>query len=242
LFASEPLKLTANKVQQQQFIKAEKLLSKRYSTQYQNLYNQLHYYPLQPYLDQKRLLNNLSLSATGEIDKFLTKYRGSPLDWPLRKAWLKYLAKKKKAQLFIKFYRPSNSAKLSCHYLNFQLKSGSPESVILPQVTKLWVVGKSQDKVCDPLFEKWHQAGYRTNDVIWQRIALAADGGKHTLIPYLTKLLPAEQQYLASLWHKVRRDPSIASKPRYFPNKSERETQILTYGFKRLIWPIKFYK
>lgn len=246
-FASEPLKLTANKVQQQQFVKAEKLLSKSYSRQYQNLYNQLHYYPLQPYLDQKRLLKNLSVSATVEIEKFLTKYKGSPLDWPLRKSWLKFLAKKKKTQLFLKFYRPNNSAKLNCYYLNFQLKAGVPESVVLPQVTKLWVVGKSQDKVCDPLFEQWQQAGYRTNDVIWQRIALAADGGKHTLIPYLTKLLPVEQQYLASLWHKVRRDPSIVSKPKYFPNKSERETQILSYGFKRLIWrypdtAIKSYK
>jgi len=106
----------------------------------------------------------------------------------------------------------------------------------MPQVTKLWLVGKSQDKACDTLFEQWYKTGYRTTDVIWQRIALAADGGKHTLIPYLTKLLPKEQQYLASLWHKVRRDPAMVSKLKYFPNKSIRETEILTYGLKRLIW------
>jgi soluble lytic murein transglycosylase len=110
------------------------------------------------------------------------------------------------------------------------------ESEILPKVTKLWVIGKSQDKACDPLFERWQKAGYRTNNIIWQRISLAADGGKHTLIPYLTKLLPPKQQYLGRLWHKVRRDPSIVSKFKNFPNKSAREVEILTYGFKRLIW------
>ncbi len=236
LAANEPLHLRVDKVQQQRFLKAEKLVAKSHSAQYQTLYNQLHYYPLQPYLDQQKLLANIRLSSAGEIAQFLTKYKGSPLDWPLRKAWLQFLARKKKTQLFLKFYQPTSNAELNCQYLNFQLSSGLPESVVFPQVTKLWVVGKSQNKVCDPLFKQWQLAGYRTNDVIWQRVGLAADGGKHTLIPYLTKLLPKEQQYLASLWHQVRRDPSLVSKLKYFPNNSVRETQILTYGLKRLIW------
>jgi len=234
LWASEPLYINVNKIQQQLFIKAEKLPAN--STRYQTLYNQLHYYPLQPYLDQRRLMDNMRLSSAEEISRFLEEYRGSPLDWPLRKKWLTYLAKNNKTKLFINLYKPTRNAKLNCQFLRFQLNSGMPESVVLPQVSKLWVVGKSQDKECDPLFKRWQQAGYRTNDMVWQRITLAADGGKHTLIPYLTKLLPAEQQYLARLWHKVRRDPSLVSKLKYFPNQSARETQILTYGLKRLVW------
>jgi len=235
-FASEPLNLIADKIQQQRFIKAEKLVHKSTSTQYKSLYNHLHYYPLQPYLDQQRLLNNIRLSNGAEINEFLIKYKGTPLDWPLRKTWLKYLAKKKQGLLFLQAYKPTKNAELTCQHLKFRLASGLPESVILPEVTKLWQVGKSQNKACDPLFERWQKAGYRTNDVVWQRISLAADGGKHTLIPYLTKLLPPDQQYLAKLWHKVRRDPSRVSRLKYFPNKSARETEILVYGLKRLIW------
>ena len=235
-FASEPLNLIADKIQQQRFIKAERLVHQSTSTQYKLLYNHLHYYPLQPYLDQQRLLDNMRLSNATEINEFLLKYKGTPLDWPLRKAWLTYLAKKKKGLLFLQAYKPTTNAKLSCQHLNFRLASGLPESVVLPQVTKLWQVGKSQDKACNSLFERWQKAGYRTNSVIWQRIVLAADGGKHTLIPYLTKLLPPEQQYLAKLWHKVRRDPALVSQLKYFPNKSIRETEILVYGLKRLIW------
>jgi len=236
LSASKPLKLTVDKSQQQNFIKAEKLVYKSNSAQYQALYNQLHYYSLQPYLDQKRLIHKMHLSDAKEISQFLERYQGTPLDWPLRKKWLNYLAKKKQAVLFLDSYKPTTNAKLACHKLNFSLQSGLAENVVLPQVTKLWTVGKSQNKACDPIFERWTKAGYRTNDVVWERIGLAADGGKHTLIPYLTKLLPPEQQYLASLWHKVRRDPSVVSKLKYFPNNSVRETEILTYGLKRLIW------
>jgi len=236
LLADQSLQLHVNKSQQQTFIKAERALKIGDIANYQQLYSQLHYYPLQPYLKQRQLLGKLHLNKSIEIAKFLDEYKNTPLDWPLRKAWLKYLARNKHKQLYLKFYKPTSNAVLNCYYYNFQLQSGLPASVVLPQVTKLWVVGKSQDKVCDPLFERWKNAGYRTNDVVWQRIALAADGGKHTLIPYLTKLLPAEQQYLARLWHKVRRDPSLVSKLKHFPNKSVRETQILTYGLNRLIW------
>ncbi|MDX2368083.1 MAG: transglycosylase SLT domain-containing protein [Colwellia sp.] len=235
-FASEPLNLIVDKIQQQRFIKAEKLIDKSKSVQYKSLYNHLHYYPLQPYLDQQRLLNNIGLSNAAEINEFLLKYKGTPLDWPLRKEWLKYLAKNKQGLLFLQAYKPTANAKLSCQYLNFRLASGLPESVLLPQVTKLWQVGKSQARACDSLFERWQKAGYRTNTVIWQRIVLAADGGKHTLIPYLTKLLPPEQQYLAKLWHKVRRDPTFVGKLNNFPNKSIRETEILAYGLKRFVW------
>jgi soluble lytic murein transglycosylase len=236
LYANEYLEVTTDKNQQKLFIKAEKLTARSGSNQYKKLYNQLHYYPLQAYLDQKRLLHRMKLSDVKEIDAFLTRYESSPLDWPLRKKWLQYLHKKKQGALFLEYFKPTSNAKLTCQKHKFSLSAGIPESVVLPQITKLWVVGKSQDKACDPLFKRWQAAGYRTEDVIWQRVMLAADGGKHTLLPYLTKLLPEQEQYLGKLWHKIRRDPSKVSRLSYFPKKSAKEQQIYLYGIKRFIW------
>lgn len=218
------------------YLQAEKNVWHANSVTYKNLYNQLHYYPLQPYLDQKRLLNKLRLSSTGEISKFLKEYEGTPLDWPLRKKWLNYLAKHKKSILFQQFYKPTSNTELTCQYYRFQFKSGVSAEKILPKVTPLWLVGKSQPKVCDPLFKRWEKAGYRTNEIVWQRIVLAASGGKHTLIPYLTKLLPKSEQPLAKLWHKVRRDPAYITKLSRFKGKTAQEAAIVTYGLKRLIW------
>ena len=82
-------------LQRKTFLQAEKQVWNSNSATYQNLYNQLHYYPLQPYLDQKRLMANIKLSSTAEIDVFLKKYEGTPLDWPLRKKWLRWKALKR---------------------------------------------------------------------------------------------------------------------------------------------------
>ncbi len=223
-------------LQRKNFLQAEKQIWNAKSSTYQNLYNQLHYYPLQPYLDQKRLMSKMRLSSATEIAEFLNEYEGTPLDWPLRKKWLNYLAKRKKAILFQSYFKPTSNVELTCLNYRFQLQTGVAPSRVLPKVTQLWLAGKSQPKVCDPLFKQWQKAGYRTSDLVWQRIALAADGGKHTLIPYLTKLLPAKEQYLAKLWHKVRRDPSYVKQLSKFKNKSEKAATIVSYGLKRLIW------
>jgi len=235
-FAAGKLSAAENNPSRNIFLQAEKQLWQTNSPRFKELYNQLHYYPLQPYLDQQILIDQMSLSKITEIDSFLKKYRASPLDWRLRKKWLHYLVKKNKRELFLDFYKPTSNVPLTCMYYRYQIDSGVPKSVVLPQVTKLWVVGKSQDKKCDPLFKQWKESGYQTYDVVWQRIKLAADGGKHTLIPYLTKLLPENEQYLGSLWKKVRRDPSYIYRLTRFPEKSAKETEIMVYGLKRLIW------
>jgi soluble lytic murein transglycosylase len=222
--------------QRKNFLQAEKQIWNHNSASYQNLYNQLHYYPLQPYLDQKRLMTKMKLSSAPEIREFLAKYKGTPLDWPLRNKWLTYLAKSKQPVLFQHFFEATSDVELTCQHYRFQLQSGVAASKILPKVSALWLVGKSQPKVCDPLFKQWQQAGYRTNEVIWQRIVLSADGGKHTLIPYLTRLLPENEQYLAQLWHQVRRNPSYTKHLSKFKNKTQREAEIVSYGLKRLIW------
>ena len=87
------------------------------------------------------------------------------------------------------------------------------------------------------MFRQWTQAGHRSEPLIWQRLVLAADGGDHTLVPYLKSLLPKSQQYLGDLWLQARRDPASVSRLASFPVKQpEREKQILIYGLKRLAW------
>ncbi len=236
LLASAVTYANDENLQRKTFLQAEKQIWNTNSATYQSLYNQLHYYPLQPYLDQKRLMTNIKLSSASEINAFLIKYEGTPLDWPLRKKWLNYLAKRNKPLLFQRYFKATSNVELTCQYYRFQLQSGVLPSLILPKVSSLWLVGKSQPKVCDPLFKQWQKAGYRTNEVIWQRIVLSADGGKHTLIPYLTTLLPKNEQYLAELWHKVRRNPTYVKRLAKFKDKTAREAEIVAYGLKRLIW------
>ncbi|MFT5520928.1 MAG: soluble lytic murein transglycosylase [Enterobacterales bacterium] len=218
------------------YIEAEKLLRKSYSAKYESLEKNLVSYPLYPYLQQKELLLNLSLKNKEFIGNFLNQYENTPLDWPLRKKWLNYLIKKKRYQLYVDFYKPNNDARMTCLYYKSQFKLGVSENEILPKITPLWLIGKSQPKDCDALFVRWAEAGYRTNELILQRLILAATIGKHTLIPYLTKLLPEDSQYLGKLWHRMRRDPSLVTRLNIFPKKNEQEAEIMTYGLRRFIW------
>ncbi|MCJ8269872.1 MAG: lytic transglycosylase domain-containing protein, partial [Psychrosphaera sp.] len=98
------------------------------------------------------------------------------------------------------------------------------------------VYKKSQPKACDPLFKKWQKAGWRTDDKIWQRLVLAASKGDHTLIPYLKRISPSNEKYLADLWYKTRRAPRAVARLKSFPNSNPKEKEILLYGIKRLAW------
>ncbi len=237
-YAETEVQSEETRVMQREAFKAlERIANKPTSARYKELRKLIEGYPLEPYIEQKSLLAFPYLSNQQKIENFLEKYRSTPLDWPLRKKWLNYLANKNLAELYISNYKPTSNAELSCQNLEFQLDKSPNNTQLFDEITKMWIVGQSQPSECDAIFNAWHKAGYRTQDRIWQRLVLAADGGNHTLIPYLKKLLDPDYQYLADLWLKVRRSPSYVSRLSLFPAKySEKELQILAYGLTRLIW------
>jgi soluble lytic murein transglycosylase len=232
-FAQEVL---SREQQRKLFIKAEELAHNPNGSAFKKLMKQLEGYPLKPYVELKTLSKFPFMSNKKQIESFLAKYESSPLDRPLRKKWLAYLAKQNQPELFSHFYRNTGNSALNCKYAEMLLQKDSSNTEAFELAENLWVVGKSQPNDCNALFKQWQKAGKRTAELVWKRISLAAKGGNHTLIPYLKTLLPKDQQYLADLWLKVRRSPSQVSRLSNFPAKySEKETEILVYGLKRLI-------
>jgi soluble lytic murein transglycosylase len=218
------------------FLKAERLAYNPNSSAFKEIMEQLEGYPLKPYVELKTLSKFPFMANKKQIEGFLGKYSSSPLDRPLRKKWLVYLAKQNQPELFMHFYRDMGNVALNCTYAEMLLQKDSSNAEALKLAENLWVVGKSQPNDCDELFKTWQKAGKRTSELVWKRMSLAADGGNHTLIPYLKTLMPKEQQYLADLWLKVRRSPSQVSRLSNFPGKyPAKETEILVYGLQRLI-------
>lgn len=222
--------------QRKLFVKAEGLAHNPNSRAFKKLMSQLEGYPLKPYVELKTLSKFPFMANKSQIERFLSQHEFSPLDKPLRKKWLSYLAKQNQPALFRHFYRDVGSVTLRCKYAEILFEGESTQQQALIMAEQLWVVGKSQPKQCDWLFKQWSKLGKRSPEVVWKRLAKAADGGNHTLIPYLKTLLPAKQKYLADLWLKVRRSPSQVSRVSNFPHKiPELEQEILVYGLKRLI-------
>lgn len=227
-----------NLVHQRSVFKSlEKIANNPNSQKYKQLREQLVGYPLEPYIEQKTLKAYPYLANQDKISRFLSEFEGTPLDRSLRHKWLYYLKKKNKADLFVSYYKPTSNVELKCQYLTYQLANGADPQSVFAQTSDLWVVGKSQPNECDGLFKAWADAGFRTEERVLARLALAGNGGTHTLIPYLKSLLPKQKQYLADLWLSIRRSPSRVSRLSRFPQRfTELELDILQYGVGRLIW------
>lgn len=218
-----------------EFLQAERQIGSLKYEQAQQVLQQFADYPLQPYLEQRRLQH--ALGADKRIVDFLQQHQGSPLDWSLRRPWLLDLAKRNKGELYLANYPGSSDAELECLAQRFKLEAKPAElSKIWKDTSRLWGVGKSQPKACDALFTAWRKAGQQTPERVWQRLKLAAEGGDAALIPYLKTQLPAAQQYLADMYQQTRRNPAVIANSKFFTLKSVQERDIAAYGMKRLIW------
>lgn len=219
------------------FQRAEAIAHRPNSSEFKLLSQRLADYPLAPYVTLKTLRRYPYLVNKGQIQRFLKQHAATPLDKPLRKVWLEYLAEEGQQTLFLENYRDLGDTALTCHWLRFRLNTDEAKEPLFAAVNALWLVGKSQPKACDPLFSEWKKAGNLTESLVYERLKLAANGGKHTLIPYLKKQLPPAKRYLADLWRNVRRDPSYVAKTRLFEQRFPRlENEILIYGLRRLVW------
>jgi len=224
------------------FLRMEKLVWKTSDEEFADMLKTLGDYPLVPYLIERKLLHNLQVKKEPQIKAFLEQYEGTRLERRVRRPWLTHLAKYNRKDLFVQYYRPLGNTKLECRFLRYQLEDASVDpsidtDAIAHKAAELWNVGQSQHKECDPVFKHLKRSGKLTEDLILQRIQKSADGGQHTLIPYLKTLLPSDKQYLADLWRLMRRDPANVRSLSKFTGKYQAiEAEIARYALGRLIW------
>lgn len=222
----------------EQFVAAEKLLQSRDLKRYQQARYELQDYVLAPYLDAQFLMRHAKVADAEQVRQFLREHQQSPLGWQTRQAWLSRLMQDHQYEAFMHDYKMPATTEHQCFYLYAQLATGEGDTTpILRQMDAIWLTGDSLPKGCDAMLEAWQNAGLRTIDKVWQRISLAADGGKHSLIPYLTKMLPEPMQSLATHYRNVRRNPNAVKNLAILTGAYPRqETEIMVYGLKRLIW------
>jgi len=226
-------------LQRDLFMKAEYAARRGRLGEYQQLVEQLQDYPLLPYLELERLQQVGYLANEDRVLRFLETFEGSPMDWQLRQPWLDYLARTNEGARFIRDFRPPGKTEHQCHNLAFQYEQGvMPAAAFYNAVSQLWLTGDSLPSDCDDVLAAWADAGKRTDALIWQRVKLAAEGGNHTLLPYLAGLIHPEQSYLVHLYHSMRRDPSRVTRLSNFQANQHQaqQAQIATYAYSRLIW------
>lgn len=215
------------------FKDAEQALQKGKTNLYRKLKTSLKDYPLYPYLEYEELQRRISSTKDSQISKFLERHANTPLAGMLRSSWLNHLARNGRWKTFLQFYQPSSSTKRSCRYLHALIKTGRRQEA-LRQVEPLWLHGRSQPSVCDPVFDIWRQAGMLTTALTWQRIELALEARQTRLARYLGRFLPQQERPWLERWLEVYRNPKQVLQQKAFLGTHPYKGQILLHGIKRL--------
>ena len=123
------------------------------------------------------------------------------------------------------------STELTCHRAHALLMTGETADAT-PLLNRVWTVGKSQIKACDPAFKTWYRKSGPSDDVVWNRALKAADARNSTLLRYLKRFASAElKPSLDDLGEIYRRPDRVTRKTR---GSLLRQRDIAQMGVKRL--------
>ncbi len=213
------------------FLQAESALKKKHEARYFLLAEQLKDYPLYPYLQYQWLKKHLGQEE--KVKHFLQQYSSSRYAKILNRKWLHYLGKRKQWSPLLENQIPTKDATLNCYYQRAQLQIGDKQTA-LSSAARLWAVGHSQPRACDPLFSKLKESDFFTQDLRWQRFDAALQNNKVSLASYVMNKMPKKYHANAQLWIKLHRKPS-----RYLPQllklpQSDQSAAMFRHAINRL--------
>jgi soluble lytic murein transglycosylase len=191
------------------FLQAENAIKRGKDSKYFSLADQLEEYPLYPYLQYQWLRKNIG--SERQVKHFLQEHESSRYASRLKRKWLYNLAKNKQWETFLQYFSTTSDKSLNCYYHRAQFKTGDKQAAI-EGAKKLWAVGYSQPKVCDPLFTQLKKSSAFNQELFWLRFDAALQNNKTKLAKYVKSLMTAGDQKTADLWLNLHRNPE-----RYIP-------------------------
>lgn len=215
------------------FLEAEQALQRGAMNEFERLRGRLHDYPLYPYLEYQALLKRIDQASNREVKSFLDSNQATPLAQQLRARWLDHLAKQRRWSDYLVFYSSSTDISRRCHHLRALLETGKADEA-LPKVSALWLHGKSRPSACDPVFDAWEKAGYRTADMNWSRIEKAMEAGEWRLAEYLGRSLSNTGQVWLKRWVRLHRKPEFAREADRFSSAHPYRESMLAHAVRRL--------
>jgi len=215
------------------FLKAEKTLNARQYQLFDKLMLQLKGYPLYSWLQYRRLRKTVSLKQAENISEFLVEQADSPYAAWLKRIWLDYLAKNDLWADYVEEYQRQRNERFQCHFYWGLHQLGEDDRALFG-ARDLWLVGHSQPKACDPLFEWFQKSDLFTSNLIWQRIELAMGSGKSSLAGYLGRFLPSEDQEILKQWQHIHRHPRELLNCRDWDALGVWKAKIFVHGILRL--------
>jgi soluble lytic murein transglycosylase len=234
LLASQPILALTLYEQRATYKKALDHLTAGRMSEFDAARKTLRDYPLHPYLDYYALQSQISSADADTIMRFRSRYAELPVADIVYYRWLKRLGQQRRWETFLNHYEPSSNVELQCYHLRALFGTGS-EKAALKQVGELWLVGESQPKACDPLFEIWINRGYLTESMVWDRLGLALDENSRTLARYLQRFFESPNvKPWAQSYYNVHVSPSALSQTSRFSTDTRYSREVIAHGLVRL--------
>ncbi len=191
-------------------------------------------HPLLPWLEYAELRQQLGRRTPDEVAALLARHPELPFAGPLRRAWLRELAKRRDWAGFVALYREADDAgeaDLRCHALSARLATGALDDALAAAIADAWRHGDSRPDACDAPFAALQRAGRLDDALRWERIVLAAEAGNAGLVRFLARALPPTDKLQAERYASFLDAPdrSAATWPR-----DERSRRVATRGLERL--------
>ncbi|MFW6094229.1 MAG: transglycosylase SLT domain-containing protein [Pseudomonadota bacterium] len=190
-------------------------------------------YLLAPYLDFHDLSSRLDSVTAAEMARFRDRHAELPIAAILHYRWLKHLARNHRWERLLENYRPTRDAALACHHLRAKLATGR-RAEALDEVAPLWLVGKSQPRACDPIFDTWIADGRLSEALAWERLQLALTAGETRLGRYLLRFFDGAAKTRAQALYDVHTNPESVARGSLPDVDGPYHRVILAHGLRRL--------
>ncbi len=208
---------------------ASKALEQKKMGDYARLRATLDDYPLALYLDYFELRKRTSTVSRSEAQAFLSKASDSPLGARFRSAYLSAAGTAGRWDDFLAIAdEPPSGVELECYYYRAKLAAGE-RAEAWDGAARLWVYGKSRPKVCDPLFERWMDAGGLNDNLIWQRLLASFEARDASLMRYVGRKGSASLRPWADRLQQVYASPGRMRQVK-LPSPSPYAGDIVSYG------------
>ncbi|MFK8014245.1 MAG: transglycosylase SLT domain-containing protein [Gammaproteobacteria bacterium] len=193
-------------------------------------------YVLWPDLISAQYIGRLSKTSSRDIEMHLSRYPDTSLNRTLRHRYATRLAKRGATRDYLRIYNASYSesgdVELDCYAAHARLDQDN-SSANQQSALKLWMVGKSQPKECDPLFHRLDKEGLLTANRFAERLHLALSRNNTKLARYLVKKAPASEKVWLSRWQSMRSDPSTGLKRITRVPQHALRSDLYRYGVRR---------
>ncbi|MFC6673570.1 transglycosylase SLT domain-containing protein [Marinobacterium aestuariivivens] len=205
---------------------------KRFRTLKQNL----HQYPLYPYLEFEQLDRNLAGASRAQVDEFLSRFGDTLLASRLQRRWLNELAQRRDwtALLQAAGKLEITGTHYRCLTLVARLNTGDRKGAF-SEAADLWDVGESQPDACDPLFDSWIKAGQLSSDIAYSRFWKAIDSGNPSLARYVERYITrADHKAVTAKFWQVSAKPALLADSTTLKGANAGHGRIAAHGIRAL--------